>query len=236
MMKTLYVCGDSFFSCDDSVPGIHFSEQIASRSNLVLMSLDRQGISNSAIRLQVERAISDRANFIIFGATDCHRFEIPLHVLWSHLPKKYFDISQGLNNIEYRYYPNPSRQNVDPSFACLWSDHYSKYSSGDFDPEFLQIWKTFFSEIYDESWRDQQDRWIVESSIARLERSGIPFVVMPNDNWIPSWYDNENLLSLSLRLLSQTYPAHHAFHSTASTQNIITDTIMPKLQTIWFTG
>jgi len=234
MPKKLYVCGDSYFSCDEKWPGSHFSEIIADKLDLTLVSLARQGISNSAVRLQIERALSDKADFVIFGATDSHRFEIPLHALWSKLPRKAFDINKGLDNIEYRYYPNPSHRHVDASAACLWSDHYSKYSSEDFDPQFRHTWKVFFSEIYDRSWRDQQDRWIIESSLARLENANLPFVFMPNENWIPVWCDTRNLLSLSLDQYGRTYPADTAFHTTVDAQHLIADVLIPEFEARWF--
>ncbi len=235
-MKKICVCGDSFFSCDERWPGTHFSERIAKKLGIELISLARQGISNSGIRLQVDRAISIKPDLVILGSTDSHRFEIPIHSLWRDVAKQSYDIDRGIDNIEYRYYPNPSKNHLDTSKACVWSDHYSKYTTGDFDKEFSNLWKLFFTEIHDGKWKEQQDRWIIESSICALQKNQIPFLYLPNHNWIPTWLDTEFIEDIDLVELANKFPGHTAYHTSQDAQEYIIDRLLIRIQqTVDFT-
>lgn len=229
-MEKICVCGDSYFSCDERWPGSHFSERLAEKLGIDLVSLARQGISNSAIRLQVDRAISIKPDLVILGSTDSHRFEIPIHALWNHLSKKSYDIDHGLDNIEYRHYPNTSKHHLDTSKACVWSDHYSKYTTDDFDKSFRDLWQLFFTEIYDEHWQEQRDRWIIESSICALEKNQIPFLYMPNNSWIPTWLDTSFIEDIDLHALSKKFPDDTSYHTTPTAQEYIMDLLVLRIQ------
>ena len=194
--KTLVVCGDSYLGCYDDYVGTHFTEVLSNRLNLKLISLARQGISNSAIRLQVDEALKYNPQLIIVGGTDFNRYEVPIHSVWSNEPMKNFNPQFGIHNLNYRSYPNTSKKNIDSSYVTMWSDHWSKYSeNGNFDGDFYQAWKQFITYIVDENWKQQQDQWIIESSMITLLNSKIKFLYMPLlSNFIPNWLPTECLL------------------------------------------
>lgn len=205
---TLAVCGCSWLSCDDLFPGTHFSELLARNHNLNLLSLARQGISNSGIRLQVQRAIDCDADIIIMNSTTANRFELPLHSVWSHLPHRDYATEHSIDNVEYRFYPNPSRHHINSNHVTMISDHVSKFYTSDFDGDFTTAWKHYITHIYHEPWKQQQDRWIVESSLSLLLSTGKPFIYMPvwhhmpghPTNTLPQWlpsgavYDSPDLV------------------------------------------
>lgn len=65
----LAVCGDSCWSPTKKYPGTHFSEIICSKLNYELLPLSRSGSSNALICLQLEKAIQESADIVIFGCT-----------------------------------------------------------------------------------------------------------------------------------------------------------------------
>lgn len=224
----LSVCGDSYFSCDNRYPDTHFSEILSNRWGYKLINLARQGISNRSIRLQVDRAIGINPELIIFGSTTSDRLEWTLHSLWPHLSKKSYCADNGLDNIEYRYWPNPSRDHVDSTHACLWSDHISKYDTDDFDSSFTSFWKSYFADFYDENWQKQIDQWVIESSLATLENSNIDYLYMPNTQHVPSWVSHNKIFDIDLKFCATTNPSDASYHTTAGMQQKIADIIDEK--------
>lgn len=229
----LYVCGCSYLSCDDNHPGTHFSEIISDRIDYDLVSLARQGTSNSVVRLQVERAVQESADLVIINGVHSNRFEVPLHRVFSTQPQKDYDPARGLDNIDYRYYPNRSRHNLDNNRrASMFSDHYTKFYSTDFDPEFTLAWKHYMSSIYCQSWQKQQDQWIVESSLCRLMTSGTAFVYFPMDQPVPSWLPSDNVYDRPNKTLLDYSDKNvdTAYHTTPANQLDFVDHFLPWLQ------
>jgi len=67
-MKTLYSLGDSYMSTDDPDEGIvSFCELYSRAKNFEHVSLARPGATNFATRLQIDRAIKDRADYVVIG-------------------------------------------------------------------------------------------------------------------------------------------------------------------------
>lgn len=202
-MKNVYVCGDSYFACHDTVPGTHFSEILRDRLGFNLFNLARQGISNAAIRLQVQEAIKKQADLIIIGATDHFRFEVPLHSMFSGQKPKNFLSENGIHNIDYRCQPNLNQHLIhNDQHATLWSDHHSKFNDIDLNPELVKAWKMYVTHLLDMSFKQQVDEWIIESTLTAVMHSGIKFVYMPNAHHVPDWVNAVDVFDLDL---AQTY-------------------------------
>jgi len=219
--KTLVVCGDSYLSCYDEYAGTHFAEILSKKFDLNLISLARQGISNSAIRLQVDEAVKYNPQLIIVGGTDYNRYEVPIHSVWPKEPTKHFDPQHGIHNLAYRYYPSISKKNINSSHTTMWSDHWSKYSeNGNFDSEFYQAWKQFITCIVDENWKQQQDQWVIESSMITLLNSKISFLYMPlSSKFTPTWLPTKCLLDDKQLLNDKNYKGiDPGYHTSIETQ------------------
>ena len=198
-MKNVYVCGDSYFACHDTVTGTHFSEILSNKLQFNLFNLARQGISNAAIRLQVQEAIKCQADLIIIGATDHFRFEVPLHSMFTDQKTKSFVPENSIHNIDYRCYPNLNKHLINnDQHATLWSDHHSKFNDTNLNLELVKAWKMYVSYILDMSFKQQIDEWIIESTLTTAIHSGVNFVYMPNGHYVPAWVDGSNVFDLDL--------------------------------------
>lgn len=225
----LVVCGDSFFSCDERYPGTHFSELLANQLGCELVNLAREGISNSGIRLQVDRALTFNPSFIIVGATSSDRFEMPLKSLWPNESRGNFDAHNGLDNVAYNYYNSTAKQYLDQQKATLFSNHYSKFASdNNFDSTFNLAWKYFFDTILDLNWKQQQDNWIIESSLVTLLNQPCPFLYIPNAHYVPAWLDR-SLVADEQQLTNLTGHCDSIYHTTAENQQIFYNYIKDRI-------
>ena len=76
-MKRLFICGDSWMSPTTNHPETHFSEIFAKKTGFDLISYAHPGMSNGGIAVQLDTAIKNKADFILFGSTSFDRIEIP---------------------------------------------------------------------------------------------------------------------------------------------------------------
>lgn len=219
--KTLVVCGDSFAALDQDLPGSHFSELLANDLDYRLVSLARAGLSNAAIRLQIDQAIKLQPDFIVYVATDHYRYEVPLNSLYPNLDQRHYDLQNGIDNIDYSGWGTPAEKDRDFTKASLYSVHYSKFESDSNLPvNFTDAWKKFFTTLNDEGWKEQTDHWIIESGVNCLIDSQIPFLFVPNDLTItlPSRLDDKQVYSQSLTNLSYSQPTDARYHTAAQEQ------------------
>ena len=114
------ICGDSFSAVSKILPGTHYSELLANRLGWELHNYARRGCSNGGIRLQIQEAIRQSADFVIVVPTGWDRIEIPassipyenygIHQGWGNPLQDYlldtkksigYDANRGLDNINY---------------------------------------------------------------------------------------------------------------------------------------
>jgi hypothetical protein len=190
-MATMGVCGASWMAatqnlnradCVDS-SGRHFTEILARKLNYNYSTLARGGLSNSAIRLQVEEMIHRRVDFVILGNDTENRIEIPTN--------SGFDSTLGIYNINYRRTPDLSA--LDPGFVHdnLESDTLNNFfdKKGNRNKSYLEnltdehfdAVKHYTTYLYDSKFRQLQDLWIIESAIAALRHAKIPYLFLPCD-------------------------------------------------------
>ena len=195
------VCGDSFAAPVTLEPiaghvyhenaryvGQHFSEVMASELGWELFPLARGGNSNGAIRLQVETAIAEGADFIWVTDTGHERIEFRAD------RGKEFDWRLGVYNIDMRMHGDLSSLNPKFHHNLLNSETLSNMLPGYREPgdqnrlthhlgpdkidAILHYWK----QLYDSQYKHRQDSWILSGMITELKLSGIPFLYVGNED------------------------------------------------------
>lgn len=189
-MKRLGVCGCSWMAATkngisadvEESFGKHFTELVANQLGYEYLTYAKGSASNSCIRLQISQIIKDGVDFLIVGTTTSNRLDFPL------MSKK-FNIDQGIFNFDYSSHKDDQSYN-DKKFTNnnFLSESISNFLETDdqnilnryhISKEQLSALKYYFQELFDFSWRDQQDMWIIESAIKEIEDSKIPYILFP---------------------------------------------------------
>ena len=166
-MKKIYICGDSF-GCPDLGWTIKPWPQLLGNKlgfEYQIINLSISCASNFLIRIQVDQAIENRANFVILLATTCTREQGQVHQIKNpHLSiyDRFVKIGQD----------DPARDTRD--LAC-----YSLRSLDDtcvFDREHIHAIKDYNSRIFNLDLAIQQNQYIIESSLYTLRQNCIPFI------------------------------------------------------------
>jgi hypothetical protein len=201
-IKTLYVCGDSFSapSSIEEFKGTSYAELTAKKLGWNLVHLARQGCSNGGIRIQIQEAINNRADFVIVGPTSHDRMEIPATAapydwktdhsrswgndLQEHLLNQEFkngyDPAAGIDNVNYG---NNSYRMICETIFSLAENYTHPYRSGLIDRDTQTALKYFVNHLYDSNWKKQLDEWMTTQGLFELYHLGIPFSVDPNLLW-----------------------------------------------------
>lgn len=211
--KTIAVCGDSWFSADLDYPEKSFGEIMCARNEWNLLSLARNGCSNFAICLQVDKAIELQSNFVIIGATTPDRSEFPIISsqnisIWQRLKDTFdwqnwfntqpdvFVKDRGISNVlhtnslssTYKWIKDPTIISESLNNLAFWAD--TKMTT-----EQVAALREYMLNLYDSNIKRQYDSWIVSDACRRLEKNKIPFLIytakLYNDeyykdiNWVP---------------------------------------------------
>lgn len=198
-MKTLYVCGDSF-SAPSSIPeykGTSYAEVLAKKLDWKLIHLARQGCSNGGIRIQIQEAIKNKANFVIVGPTSYDRMEIPAAATPYHWQSKNrswgndlqdhlttfssgYDPAAGIDNINYG--TNSYRLICETIFS-LAENLPHPYRRGQIDKDTQTAIKYYVNCLYDSNWKAQVDDWLIIEGMFEMFHQSIPFSIDPNLLW-----------------------------------------------------
>lgn len=195
-MKTLYSLGDSFMSTDDFDGGIvSFCELYCNEKNFRHVSLARPGATNFATRLQIDRAIRDRADFVVVGLTCSERFDIALDTNES---KPMYE----LDNIFYQGYRARSEHHVGQKSVNLVSDTFNNvilrlYQKELVTDQQLQALKSYLAYLHNPTLTNQKEYYMMCDGIQKLQMANIPFVLLPGMmghldwSWVPrTWPEN----------------------------------------------
>lgn len=162
-MKKIYVCGDSF-ACldpDSSIrPWIMLLQDLLG-TKYSIENLSMVCASNFLIRLQIDRAIENHADFIIMFCTSSLRRQGKLN-------------QAGSGNMLDRFYRIGAHDNHDRDLAC-----YSMLSLDDtcvFNQDQMASIASYHKNIGDIELDIRENQFIIESSLHRLVSSGIPFI------------------------------------------------------------
>lgn len=189
-MKKFYSLGDSFMSTDDPDQGIvSFCELYARKKNFDHVSLARPGATNFAIRLQIDRAVDDRADFVVIGLTCSERFDIALDIKESAPIYK-------LDNIFYKGYRAASERHVDHRHAKLVSDTFNNVMARLHQKDLvtdkqLQALKSYLAYLHNPALTNQKEYYMMSDGMRQLMAASIPFVLIPGMlahmdwSWVP---------------------------------------------------
>jgi hypothetical protein len=129
--------------------------------------------------------IKRKVDFVIFGNATAGRIEIPF---------KKFKREYGIHNVSYLNYCSLSRNNVDNSKASIVSETLANLSSYhdqkpdnrnvSIKPQQALTVKSYLLDLHDNEYKKQLDIWVLTSAVQALEDSKIPYLFIPNDDWV----------------------------------------------------
>ena len=162
MHKKLFICGDSFGSPDPDYGDQCWVDHLTNRLSpeYTIINLSRVCASNLHISLQVDSAIEQQADYIIYLATSSTRDDVRLR------PLQYLDnLLSRLTNLI-----SPSIEQDLTSYSIGSLDHTTKFTT-----QQLDILKQYHNEFFDIDLYIYRSKLIIESTLNRLQRSGIAF-------------------------------------------------------------
>jgi len=191
------VCGCSF-SAVSNLPeyrGTHWSEILAAKLGAELVSYARQGIGNNVIRLQIDEAIKDGADWVFIASTTEDRIEFPMNKFkkiedgnpnHSAYPENQigYNPSLGLKNFNYGS-SHPYTMISETLFSVIDNlPHNYRIIKVDKNTRIAVEGYTAF--LYDAHWKSQVDTWVLQSGLWRLHNLNINFLFNP---WITYIHD-----------------------------------------------
>jgi hypothetical protein len=232
-MKKLFICGDSWMSPTTNHPETHFSEIFAKKTGFDLISYAHPGMSNGGIAVQLDTAIKNKADFILFGSTSFDRIEIPkdndleknfaesfsVYDLLYSTPSALSTVQLGSNN-DFNLVSDSlySLINVPVSFRGKVVPRYEQK---------VKIIKDYISELYFPQWKMQIDRMMMYAVAHKLHLSNIPYIYLfdtigvksPSTSYNWAWLDPKNNIknfedSISGTTLIGDDPGYHTSYET----------------------
>jgi hypothetical protein len=162
MLKHVYICGDSF-GATDSEYGVSWVEKLAHqlKGQAEVVNLCRVCASNVHIGLQVDRAIKNSADYIIYLATSSVREDARLRDTAEHqeLLDRFIDITNDNNLADLT------------SYSTLSLNETTRFS-----PAQLTQLKQYALDFFDLDLAIARNELIIEGVLARLTNSNIPYV------------------------------------------------------------
>jgi hypothetical protein len=175
--KTLYTLGGSFMSIDIPPMGnvTSFLDLYANHRGLRHTSLARVGATNFMVRLQIDEAIKNHADYVILSTVPSDRIDI---VMDPELDHGFFE----LKNIVYRNYRCKSVQNIADQDNKIFSD--SIYSATKVRMELTKDQKRavqiYIADIHNSSLQRQKDYYMISDGLHKLQQHCIPFLLIPD--------------------------------------------------------
>jgi len=190
--KRLYSLGDSFMTTDHPSDGIDsFCALYCQTKGFEHVSLARPGATNFAIRLQIDQAIQDRADFVVLGATSADRFDVVLD--GNDRVAAY-----QLCHILYSGYRALSEHSVDQSSVKLVSDTFNNivervYQNKLVTDQQIKCLKNYLAYLHNYTLASQKDYYVISDGVRKLQSRNIDFVLIPG--WLSqfdwSWVSNQ---------------------------------------------
>lgn len=242
------VCGDSWMSpsYDNAFIGTHFAQLLSKEQNWQLEYYSRPGASNGFICLQIEQAIKDKCDLIIFGTTTYNRIEYsldntntdPSHQWNGHVELDVKNVAPP--SAKYRYEKHNYEIISDNLMNLLGYKknfiNYEKFFLTNTDDEELELkynaLKDWFTYLYHPAWKQKIDRWCLEATLHKLKESNIPYIFVIDFIGIPDleWLD-EPVLGKEFSGISYTAPdASTTYHTSKALQVEILNSVKSKIR------
>ena len=152
-----------------------FLDLYANHQELHHVSLARIGATNFMVRLQIDEAIKNQADYVILSTVPSDRIDV---VLDSNLEHDFFE----LKNIIYRNYKSKSVQNIADQDNKILSD--SIYNATEIRMELSKDQKRaiqiYISDLHNSSLQRQKDYYMISDGLRRLQKYRIPFLLIPD--------------------------------------------------------
>ena len=189
-IKRLYTCGCSFMSVDFG--GCHeitsFLDLYAKEKNFKHVSLGRAGATNFLIRLQIEEAIQQDADFVVIGTTSSDRIDLPIQA-----QAKNINLPIDIRDIGYIHYSSDSANNIDNLNPKIISDSIGSFpadlpAKGYEDPvvvpAVLEAVKQYTTYMHNNAIATMKDYFIIADGIRQLISLNKPFVLIPSTSMV----------------------------------------------------
>jgi len=181
-MPKLIVCGDSWMTPDyNNYKNTHFSELFAKELGYDLVTYARGGMSNGGIALQIEQAILDKPDLILFGTTVIDRIELST-TSGEDNDNRYVNRCASLFDISY--YPRILNNNTSPSLisenlmSLLHEPIITKFPKAHAPKEKDDAIKQWFMHMYSPMMKRKIDLWCMQAVLHKLYVSNIPAILV----------------------------------------------------------
>lgn len=183
-MKSLYTCGDSFMSVDYPDGEVtSFLELYAQQKGFRHVSLGRPGATNYVIRLQIDRAIRDRADYVIVSATSSDRFDIPTEPEPWNPDLRLEDVHyQGYRAMSQHHVQSTSKIVSDVEYNILHERHQNIVTEIQ-----RSSLKHYLADLHGPSLQRHKEMFMIRDGLHELSRAGIAFVFIPAAMWMYDW-------------------------------------------------
>jgi len=226
-MQKLIVAGCSFSTPSKTHPDTHWSELLADRHGLELVSFAREGCSNGGIRIAIDEIIKRKPELAIIVPTFPGRMEIPRDAAeynwdkhspstgWApplenhienNLPASGYNKSRGIANLNLG---QPDYNFISETIFSL-AENFPNPHRDSLQPETVQAIRYFISCLYDKNWKQQTDQWMIAQGIMKMWDAEVNFLVMPNLLWRKNsiWNDIPSMVPTHRLGTNQTCPLH----------------------------
>lgn len=161
-MKQVYICGDSFGSIDPEYGNYSWTELLEQQlPQAKINNLSRVCASNLQISLQVDYAIENQADFIIYLATSSTRYDVELHAnqCYTDLLDRFIDIT------------SPDNRKDLTSYSSCSLDSTTRFTNRQ-----LELLRKYHSEFSNLDLAIHHNELIIHATLARLVESNCPFL------------------------------------------------------------
>jgi len=170
-MKKIIVCGDSYMTPSHILPNTHFAELLRDHYNCELTVYARGGMSNVGICLQIEQAIKDNPDLILYNTTAYDRIEVPLK-------DDYIDIQNVIYEEKLSYSTHSGEMNKkdpllisDTIYGML--EMVGKYENVPNIDEIKSSLKGYFNNLYQHAWKEYTDTLCLYATLHKLSQTHI---------------------------------------------------------------
>jgi len=215
--------------------GTHFTEIVTKSLGANLIAFARSGMSNGAICLQIEAAISAKPDLIIIGTTGTDRIEfklrdtdderLPLQSLFYYSFDGFGEFKLPLDNVPwYKWHRNNS-----PTLAAEPIITFLNFETDEVNPAYTSMpdmgekrtaVQQWFDQLYHPGWKRKLDLWGYSAVISKLQQSGIPYVIAHEHLEIDyPEIPEANTISCRFKPLLARCPGHDpGYHTPVETQ------------------
>ena len=170
-MKKIIVCGDSYMTPSHILPNTHFAELLRDHYNCELTVYARGGMSNVGICLQIEQAIKDNPDLILYNTTAYDRIEVPLKDDDIDIQNVIYEEGHSYSTHSNEMNKNEPRLISDTLYSMLEMDH--KYNNVPNIDEIKRSLKDYFNNLYQHKWKEYTDTLCLYATLYKLSQTHI---------------------------------------------------------------